>query len=167
MKTKTGLFVLAILTSIGMSTRVFAGETSVAAYATYWDAHLANDVGGGEEDGVGGGIKIRKSFLAFLSADIRASYIDFSNLDTTVVPLEATLMVQIPFIIEPYAGIGASYYIFDSNLPGLEDGAGVYGVLGAQLNLWVVGAFAEIRYNETDTKLMDGTSINLGLMVKW
>ena len=75
-------------------------------------------------------------------------------------------MVGIPFFIEPYAGIGASYFFFDSDLP-INDGAGVYGLLGLQLNLWVVGAFAELRYTEAEAALMDGVSANLGLMVKW
>ena len=157
MKKHVMMIAMAALVLAGMNESAYGGETSLAGYLTYWD---------GSVDGVGGGVKIRKKFLGFLSADVRASYVDFSNLNTSVVPLEATLMVGFPFFIEPYVGLGASYYIFDSDLP-IDNGAGGYGVLGVQFNLWVVGAMAELRWNEAEEDLMDGMSANLGLMVKW
>ena len=157
MRTKILFAVVAVLALVGTNKFAYGGETSLAGYATYWD---------GSVEGLGGGIKVRQKFLGFLAADVRASYVDFSDLDTSVIPLEATLMVGIPFFIEPYAGLGVGYYFVDSD-QAIDDGAGVYGVLGLQLNLWVVGAFAEVRYNETEEDLMDGMSGNLGLMVKW
>ncbi len=158
MKKHVTIIVMAALVLAGMNEVAYGGETSLAGYLTYWD---------GSADGVGGGVKVRKKFLGFFSADVRASYVDFSNLDTSVVPLEATLMIGFPFVVEPYVGLGASYYIFDTNIPGLDNGAGGYGVLGVQFNLWVVGAMAELRWNEAEETLMDGMSANLGLMVKW
>jgi len=157
MGTKILMAAMAAWVLVGTSELAYGGETSLAGYATYWD---------GSVEGLGGGVKVRQKFLGFFAADIRASYVDFSDWDTSVIPLEATLMVGIPFFIEPYAGLGAGYYIVDSDRS-IDDGAGVYGVLGVQLNLWVVGAFAEVRYNETEEVLMDGMSGNLGLMVKW
>jgi len=158
MKKQATMVVIAALALAGLNEMAYGGETSVAGYLTYWD---------GSDDGVGGGVKLRKKFLGFFSADVRASYVDFSDLDTSVVPLEATVMVGIPFFIEPYAGLGASYYIFDTDISGLDNGVGGYGVLGVQFNLWVVGAMAELRWNEAEADLMDGLSANLGLMVKW
>ena len=157
MKKHVTIIALAALALTGMNEMAYGGETSVAGYLTYWD---------GSVDGVGGGVKLRKKFLAFFSADVRASYVDFSNADTSVIPVEATLMVGIPFLVEPYAGVGASYYFVDSDI-GIDNATGVYGVIGLQLNLWVVGALAELRWNETEEDLMDGMSANLGLMVKW
>lgn len=160
---KAIIVAIAALAMAGINGIAYGGETSLAGYLTYWD--------GGENggsDGVGGGVKLRQKFLGFFSADIRGGYVDFSDLDTSVVPLEATLMVGIPFFfIEPYAGLGAGYYIFDTDIPELDNGTGVYGVLGVQFNLWVVGAMAELRWNEAEADLMDGLSANLGLMVKW
>jgi hypothetical protein len=158
MKKQVTMIGMVALMLVGTYEVAYGGETSLAGYLTYWD---------GTVDGVGGGVKLRKKFLGFMSADVRASYVDFDNLDTSVVPLEATLMVGIPFLLEPYVGLGASYYIFDSDLPGIDDGAGGYGVVGLQFNLFVVGAMAELRYNEAEEDLMDGMSANLGLMVKW
>ena len=156
---KYGLLIaMAALALAATNEITYGGETSLAGYLTYWD---------GSADGYGGGVKVRKKFLAFLSADVRASYVDFSDLNTSVVPLEATVMVGFPFFIEPYAGLGASYYIFDTDISGLDNGVGGYGVLGVQFNLWVVGAMAELRWNEAEADLMDGLSANLGLMVKW
>ena len=157
MGTKILMAAMAAWVLVGANELAYGGETSLAGYATYWD---------GSVEGLGGGVKVRQKFLGFFAADIRASYVDFSDWDTSVIPLEATLMVGIPFFIEPYAGLGAGYYFVDSDRS-IDDGAGVYGVLGLQLNLWVVGAFAEVRYNETEEVLMDGMSGNLGLMVKW
>ena len=162
MKKQGFMIAIAVLAMVGMNEVAYGGETSVAGYMTYWDG---GENGGNE--GVGGGIKLRKKFLGFFSADIRGSYLEFSDLNTSVIPVEATLMVGIPFVVEPYAGLGASYYFFDSDNPLLEDSTGAYGVLGLQLNLWVVGAMAEVRYTEAEETLMDGMSINLGLMMKW
>lgn len=158
MKKHVMLIAIAALVLAGTSEMAYSGETSLAGYLTYWD---------GSVDGVGGGVKLRKKFLGFFSADVRASYVDFSNLDTSVVPLEATVMVGFPFVVEPYAGLGASYYIFDTDIQGLDNGVGGYGVIGLQFNLFVVGALAELRWNEAEADLMDGMSANLGLMVKW
>ena len=158
MKKHVMMIAMAALMLVGTNEIAYGGETSLAGYLTYWD---------GSVDGVGGGVKLRKTFLAFLAADVRASYVDFSNLDTSVVPLEATLMVRFPFVVEPYAGLGASYYIFDTDIQGLDNGVGGYGVIGLQFNLFVVGALAELRWNEAEADLMDGMSANLGLMVKW
>lgn len=155
---KCTITVIAVLLMVGINQVSYAGETSLAGYLTYWD---------GSVDGAGGGVKLRKKFLGIMSADIRASYVDFSDLNTSVVPLEATLMVGIPFLLEPYVGLGASYYFFDSDISGIDDSAGAYGVIGLQLNLWVVGAVGELRWNEAEEDLMDGMSANLGLMVKW
>jgi hypothetical protein len=158
MEKRVSMTLMAALMLVGITGVAYGGETSLAGYATYWD---------GSVEGVGGGVKLRKKFLGFFSADVRASYVDFSNADTTVVPLEATFMVGIPFVLEPYVGIGASYYIMDSKALDLDNSTGYYGVLGVQFNLFVVGALAEIRYNEGEEGFMNGTSANLGLMLKW
>lgn len=156
MKKQVAMIALAALALVGMNEFAHGGETSVAGYATYWD---------GSVDGVGAGVKVRKKILGFFSADVRASYVDFSDADTSVIPLEATAMVGLPFLLEPYAGLGVGYYLADSSL--IDNGVETYGVLGLQLNLWVVGGFAELRWNETEEDLMDGMSANLGVMVKW
>jgi hypothetical protein len=153
------LIVTATLLWTGMNQAAFGGETSLAAYATYWE---------GNDEGIGGGLKLRQKFLGFFSADIRAGYVDFDDVDTSVVPLEATLMAGIPFVLEPYVGIGAGYYIVDSDRDWLDsDIAGYYGLAGLQLNMFVVGLMGEIRYNDAEGSYFDGPSVNLGLMVKW
>jgi hypothetical protein len=158
MKKQITMIAMAALMGVGLTQLSYGGETSLAGYLTYWD---------GAADGLGGGIKVRKKFMGFLSADVRASYVDFSDLNTTVVPLEATFMVGIPFVLEPYAGVGAGYYLIDSEVLGEDNSAGYYGVLGVQFNMFVVGALAEIRYNEGESSLLNGPSANIGLLVKW
>ena len=143
----------------GMIGTAQGGETSLAAYATYWDA---------ETEGYGGGVKLRKSFLAFLSADIRGGYLDFSDADTTIIPVEATAIVQIPFMLEPYAGVGAGYYFVDTEGAAPDDDvAGYYGLIGIQFSLFKLGALAELRYNDTEESYFEGMSANLGVLLKW
>ncbi len=153
---------------VGISGFSMAGETSLTGFLTYWDGV---DSSGGSVYGSGGGIKLRKKLLGVFAGDIRSSYVRFSDIDTSVIPLEATIMVGIPFLLEPYLGVGGGYYIVDSDLK-YENGMGVFGVAGVQFNLFVVGAMAEVRYNKidmslNDENLMDGLSANVGLMIKW
>ena len=145
-----------------------AGETSLAGFLTYWDG---TDSSGQSIDGTGGGVKLRKKLLGVLAGDVRASYVRFSDAETSVMPLEAAIMVGIPFILEPYAGVGVGYYFVDSDLK-YDSGAGGFGVLGVQFNMFVVGAMAEVRYNKVDVSLgdeylLDGLSANVGLSFKW
>ncbi len=153
---------------MGSAREARAGETSLAGYLTYWDG---TDTRGKGIGGTGGGIKLRKHLLGIFSADIRGGYIDFDDIDTTVIPVEATIMVGIPLLLEPYVGVGAGYYAIDSDLK-YDNGFGTYGLIGVQFNLFVVGAMAEVRYNTTNISLnnedlMDGLSANVGLMLKW
>ena len=160
--------VVAVLVVIGMNGLAYGGETSLTGFLTYWDG---TDSIGENIDGAGGGVKIRKKILGVLAGDIRASYVRFSDAETSVIPLEATVMVGIPFVLEPYVGVGIGYYVVDSDLK-YDSGAGGFGVLGVQFNMFVVGAMAEVRYNKVDINLndeylMDGLSANLGIMIKW
>lgn len=159
MKKQMTMIAMGAMVLAGTGMVAEAGKTSLAAYATYWD--------GSDDEGLGAGIKVQKKFLAFFAADVRASYVDFSDMDTSVIPLEATATIGLPGLFEPYVGLGASYYLVDSDNPSYDDGVGGYGVLGLQINAVVVGGFAEVRYNETENDLTDGVSANIGLMVKW
>jgi hypothetical protein len=136
-----------------------AGETSLAGYLTYWDA---------DTEGYGAGIKLRKNFLAFFSADIRGGYVDFTDADTSIIPVEATAIVQIPFILEPYVGVGAGYYFVDTEVAALDDDvAGYYGLVGIQFSLFKLGVLGELRYNDAEEAYFEGMSANLGVLLKW
>ncbi len=165
MAKKMLMVVMLGLFSVGVAN---AGETSLTGFLTYWGGV---DSIGKSIDGAGGGVKLRKKLLGLFAGDVRASYVRFSDADTSVTPLEATVMVGIPFILEPYIGIGAGYYLVESDLD-YDSGPGGFGVLGVQFNMFVVGAMAEVRYNKVnvsmnDEYLMDGLSANVGLMIKW
>ncbi len=152
-----------------LAVTVLAGETSLTGYATYWDGTTRF---GKSVDGIGGGIKLRQKMLGVLSWDVRAGYVNFDDIDTKVIPIEGAIVVGIPFLIEPYAGIGGGYYIVDSDRSLYDDAPGVFGVAGLQLNLFVVGVMAEVRYNRVDMtandeSLLDGLSANAGIVFKW
>ncbi len=162
------LMMMVVIAGLFCAGSTHAGETSLAGFLTYWDG---TDSSGHNIDGTGGGVKLRKKLLGVLAGDLRVSYVSFDDVDSSVVPLEATIMVGIPFILEPYAGVGLGYYLVDSDLE-YDSGVGGFGVLGVQFNMFVVGAMAEVRYNKVDVSmndeyLMDGLSANLGLMIKW
>lgn len=158
MKKKRVIYGAILVLFLGVYNESYAIDTSLAGYLTYWN---------GKKHGSGGGIKLKKEFLAFLSADVRASYIDFQKIDTSAVPLEATLMFEIPLFLNPYVGMGASYYFFDSSRPEIRNGSGLYGVFGLQFNFWKMGAMAEVRYNTAEPDLMEGMSANIGLLFRW
>lgn len=157
---KNVLMILAAgLVWIGMIGTAKGVETSLTAYATYWD---------GDTEGYGAGLKVRKSFLAFLSGDIRGGYVDFNDASTSVIPVEATVMAQIPFMLEPYVGVGAGYYFVDSEVAALDENvAGYYALAGLQFTLFKLGVMGELRYNDSEEAYFEGLSANLGVVLKW
>lgn len=165
---KKYVFIVVIVLQL-LSFEVFAGETSLTGYATYWDGtgRLGESI-----SGIGGGVRYRQKMLGLFSWDIRGGYVNFDDIDTSIIPIEGAIVVGIPFLIEPYVGIGGGYYIVDSDKNLYDDAPGVFGVAGLQLNLFVIGAMAEIRYNRVDMSannedLLDGLSVNAGIVIKW
>jgi len=131
----------------------------LGAYGTYWN---------GDDEGYGGGVKYEKEFLGFFAADIKAGYVDFDdNFDTSVIPVEATVTVRWPILIEPYIGVGAGYNFIDSDLSDYDDCSSVFGVLGIQADLLGVGVFVEGRYVDAEEDFLDGETINFGLNIRW
>ena len=157
---KRSMIVLSISTILCLAGTAHALETSLAGYATYWNADRAGD-------GVGVGLRLQKVLVGMLAADASGGYVDFTNSDTQIIPLEASLKLSLPLFISPYAGVGAGYYVVDSDIPGYDDSAGYFGTLGLEFKILAVGAFAEVRYVDIEERFLDGTSANIGLLVKW
>ncbi len=152
---KKNIVSLLILTSISL---IAQADTSVTAYRTYWD---------GEDIGKGGGLRLKKTFLAFAAVEARTGYVDFTDTDTQVIPAEASLNLRLPFLISPYIGAGAGYYFIDSNLPNADDQSGYFAQLGVEVTFIWIGAMAEIRWHDIEDSYLDGTSANVGLLIKW
>lgn len=139
-----------------------AGDTSLTGYATYWE--------GDDDSGVGGGLRLKRTFLGFGSAELRGGYVSFDNGDASgdpsMIPLEVAANVRLPFFISPYLGVGAGYY-FTSDVPNINDGTGYFVQAGVEFTLFVVGAMAEVRWHDIDGDYLDGMSANLGILIKW
>ena len=133
-------------------------DTSLTGYGTWWD---------GDEEGYGAGLRLKRTFLAFGAVEARGGMVAFDDSDTDMYPLDVSVNVRLPFIVSPYAGVGAGYYFFDSPLDGLDDGSGIFGQVGVEFTFLVVGAMAEVRYHDAEADYLDGTSVNVGLLVKW
>jgi hypothetical protein len=84
-----------------------------------------------------------------------------------MIPLEVAVNARLPFFISPYAGVGAGYYVFNTDIAGLDDNPGYFAQLGIEATFLWFGAMAEVRYNDLDGTYFDGTSYNLGLLLKW
>ncbi len=133
-------------------------DTSITAYGIYWD---------GDDPGRGAGVRVRKTFLAFMGVEGRTGYVEFNNTKTELIPAEVSVIGRLPFVISPYAGVGAGYYFVNSELPGLDNSSGGFAQLGVEASLLWFGAMAEIRYYEMEEKYWNGTAYNVGLFLKF
>lgn len=149
------LLTLSVVLAIASTLRA---DTSLTAYGTYWE---------GDDTGKGGGVRLTKTFLGFGAVDGRGGYVEFSDTNTEVYPLDVSINVRLPFLISPYAGIGAGYYHTDSDLPGVDNTSGYFGQIGVEATFLRFGAMAEIRFHDLEGSYFDGTSANVGLLLKW
>jgi hypothetical protein len=154
---KSTAILLGICTAIAISSAARA-DTSLTAYGTYWD---------GDDTGKGAGLRLKKTILGFGAVEGRGGYVVFDDTKTDVIPLDVSLNLRLPFMISPYAGIGAGYYITSSDVPGMDNTTGYFGQLGVEATFVWIGAMAELRWHDIEGSYLDGTSFNLGLLVKW
>ena len=142
---------------ISMIGSAFA-DTAISAYATYWD---------GDDSGRGVGVRLKKTFLAFLAVEGRTGYYEFTDSDSEVIPVDVAVNARLPFMISPYAGIGTGYYFADSKTYDLNDFSGGFVQIGVEATFIWVGALAEVRYYDMEEDAFDGPAYNVGLMLKW
>jgi hypothetical protein len=133
-------------------------DTSVTAYGTYWDA---------DDSGKGAGLRLKKTFLGFGAVEGRGGYVNFNSTKTDVYPLDISINARLPFMVSPYAGIGAAYAILDSDLADLDNKSGYFGQLGVEATFAWIGAMAELRYYDMEGSYLDGTAVNIGILFKW
>ncbi|MDZ8119550.1 hypothetical protein [Pontiella agarivorans] len=133
-------------------------DTSLSAYGTYWEA---------DSSGQGAGLRLKKTFLGFGAVEARGGYVNFDDIETDMIPLDASINVRLPFMISPYAGVGAGYYFMDSDAGGMDDTSGVFAQIGVEATFLWIGALAEVRYYDLEENYFDGPSYNIGLLLKW
>lgn len=155
MKRSRWLVVMSLL--ISMVGCAFA-DTAISVYGTYWD---------GDDSGRGVGVRVKKTFLAFLVAEGRTGYYEFTGSDTELVPVDVAVSARLPFMISPYAGIGTGYYFASSDTYNLDNFAGGFVQVGVEATFVWIGALAEVRYYEMEEDAFDGPAYNIGLMLKF
>ncbi len=149
---------LITLSAVHFIASTLHADTSLTAYGTYWE---------GDDTGKGGGLRLKKTFLGFGAIEGRGGYVEFSDTNTEMYPLDVSLNVRLPFFISPYAGVGAGYYYIDSDLSAQDNVSGYFGQLGVEATLIWFGAMVEVRFHDLEGSYLDGTSVNAGLLVKW
>ncbi|MCL4178550.1 MAG: outer membrane beta-barrel protein [Verrucomicrobia bacterium] len=179
-RTWLALVILGILFS--GTFRASALDFSVGGFGSYFDA----DEGG---DAYGGGALVRMGIFNWLAVDGRASYLELSDSDFSVVPLEAAATFRLPLLkqtLVPYGGVGVGYYLYDedNDFVEVDDGVGFFPVLGLEFRFgkekqWAVFGEARWLFLSTDIESagdevlefddddIDGLGVNLGLIYRF
>jgi opacity protein-like surface antigen len=150
--------ILTLTATIAILATTTLADTSITGYGTYWDA---------ESSGAGVGVRLKKTFLGFGAAEVRGGYVNFDDIKTDMIPLDISINARLPFMISPYAGVGAGYYFMDSDIPGFDNSTGYFAQLGVEATFVMIGVMAEIRYNDLEGSYFDGASYNAGILFKW
>ena len=110
----------------------------------------------------GYGVRLGWNVIEHLGLEARASYYESKDddIETTLLPLEAALVLRLPFHrhFVPYVGGGAGYYFKDAEYEdetgtwdSSEEVAGYFGLAGLNLYLGAFSLFAEAKYNLVGT----------------
>lgn len=169
--------VLACLFMVPLFAR--AENMSLGAFGTY---HKFDDWG----ENWGAGAKWRLDFAKYLGVDVRGSWIRLEDLRADLVPVEVTLLAQLPLPdgVTPYIGIGGGYYFFLGDESAAEDNAGFYPLVGVELAFgessnWSMFVEARWLFLETDVDAawdsarnysdanMDALGINFGISLRF
>ncbi len=127
----------------------------IGVFASRWDSQDYGTL-------TGYGLRFGWNVIEPLGLEARASYYESKNddVETTLVPLEAALVLRLPIhrFLVPYVGGGGGYYFKDAEYQddagtwkSSEDVAGYFGLAGLNLYLGPVSLFAEAKYNLVDT----------------
>jgi hypothetical protein len=127
-----------------------------------------------DQDGFGGGIRSKTQIVPLVAIDTRLSWINFSDGDLNVFPIEATGLLKLGML---YAGLGGGYYVFDADYD-VDNAFGWYLVGGIELGVGKFGLFGEFKYTmlsaditgpfpddvNSATLEADGIGVNVGVM---
>ena len=152
----------------------YQGAHAVGAFGSWWqmDENSA--------DGFGFGLRHKITFTPLLGIEGRASWISFSDVfpvsipnppednGADVIPLEAMGVVSLGLF---YGGVGVGYYMFDAETTSLSDEVGWFGLLGVELGLGPVKAFADVKWTQVETNVegnsqtfnADGPGVTVGV----
>ena len=152
--------VLAATAASTLGARAASGFVNVpyaglGVFASRWDSQDYGTL-------TGYGVRLGWNVVEHLGLEARASYYESKDdeIETTLLPLEAALVLRLPFHrhFVPYVGGGAGYYFKDAEYEddtdtweSSEEVAGYFGVAGLNLYLGAFSLFAEAKYNLVGT----------------
>ena len=152
--------VLAATAASTLGARAVSGFANVpyaglGVFASSWDSQDYGTL-------TGYGVRFGWNVVEYLGLEARASYYESKDddIETTLLPLEAALVLRLPLHrhFVPYVGGGAGYYLKDAEYEdetgtwdSSEDVAGYIGLVGLNLYLGPVSLFAEAKYNLVGT----------------
>jgi len=132
----------------------------------------------------GAGAKIKLNLTEVIGLDVTGSYLEFDDTDVEMIPVEGTVLLQIPLgdSLKLYGGGGVGYYFFDSDTAELDDAVGYYPLAGLEVALGDFKLFGEVRWlfltadvDEAGDELeglvdgdeadVDGLGVNVGLSI--
>jgi len=134
--------------------------------------------------GYGGGVKLELNPLDRVSLDVRGSYIEFSDTNVDMIPLEVAGLLNFPMLgerIVPYAGAGVGYYLFEGRGADIDNEVGFFPLAGLEVGLQRLSVLAEARWlflqadvdrakaelaNVTKANV-DGLGINVGVLYRF
>jgi len=120
---------------------------ALGAYATWWNIDETND------GGFGIGIRQPIKIVPVFSIDTRAAYVNFSDADLNVFPLEAVGIVSLGLL---YGGLGVGYYIFDTGGDvSFENSFGWHILAGVSVGVKPVTLFAEVKWTQLEADIKD------------
>jgi hypothetical protein len=142
----------------------FTPAHAIGIYGSYWNLDKSPD------DGWGVGLRQDAPISPLFAVHTSASWVNFSDADVDLFPLEAAVVAKIALV---YGGIGGGYYIFNTNNVDLDNNWGWFVVAGAKLALGGLGVFGELRWNELSTDIsgtsqsvdLNGVGVNVGVML--
>ena len=139
--------IVALLAMVTLGTAVPRAH-ALGVFASWWNMNDAN------ADGFGFGIRQKFKLAPMFALDMRTSYVNFSDSDLKVFPLEATGLVNISMF---YGGLGLGYYIFDQGGDefSIENNFGWYLVGGVEIGAGPVGVFGEIKWTSLSADFSD------------
>ena len=145
--------VLCAATAVFFTVPSWAGSFGV--YGAYWDS---SDGG----SSWGGGARVGFNFVKFLELEFHGTYypsfgadILGSNVDIKATPVDGGLRFNIlpTKAVNPYVGVGASYYFMDSSDGSIDNTTGWYGEAGVEFGGKNAKFFVEAMWRAMDTTL--------------
>jgi hypothetical protein len=177
MKVKRIVMLLAILTLF--SSPSWAGSFSV--FGSYWDSKDADASWGA---GARVGFSLTKMFeLEFHGTyypDFKDDQFPGQSFELTAIPVDGGLKINLmpDKPVNPFVGVGATYYLLSTSPGSVDDQAGVYLDAGVDIGAGE-GArfFAEVMWRKVDTTVsfgafdedvkFDGLGLNAGATWRW